>query len=200
MTLHKTHEERRRDILDAARRRFVRDGYSRARLDDLARDAGLSKGGVYFHFRSKREIFDALLEEDHARVKAGIAAIRRLPGGVADKLSFFARAGLEASAREPDVAKFQLVMYEMGLAHEDVREHLRVVHESYVEGVRALLEDGVAAGELRADLDPDTGARLLVTLMDGVRQAVAGQLHGPRDLGRLIGDGARLLVEGLLPR
>lgn len=200
MTLHKSQDERRRDILGAARSRFVADGYARARLNDIARDAGLSKGGVYFHFRSKREIFDALIDDDFARVMNGIARMRGLTGGVADKLIYFAQGGFRLAMANPDVPKFYVVMGEMALAYEDVRVRLQELHEVFVTEVRDLLAEGVSRGELRADLDVDTGARLLVTLMDGVRTAIAGSLHREREFERLIADGARLVTEGLLPR
>ncbi len=48
-------------ILDAALRAFGAEGFAATRIDDIAALAGLSKGGVYAHFRSKEEIFEALL-------------------------------------------------------------------------------------------------------------------------------------------
>ncbi|MCA9517055.1 MAG: TetR/AcrR family transcriptional regulator [Myxococcales bacterium] len=199
MTLHKSQEERRRDILDAARERFVTDGYSRARLNDVAADAGLSKGGVYFHFRSKREIFDALVDEDFQRVMGALGAMRKVTGNTADKLIFFAQAGFRVALANPTIAKFQVVMGEMALAADDVGDRLREIHEQFVAEVADVLREGVGRGELRADLDTETGARLLVTLMDGVRIAVAGAFHKSVEFEKLIADGARLLVEGFLP-
>lgn len=199
MTLHKSQEERRRDILDAARQRFVTDGYSRARLNDVADDAGLSKGGVYFHFRSKREIFDALVDEDSARVMGALGAMRRLTGHTADKLVFFAQTSFRLVLANPPVAKFQVVMGEMALAYDDVGERLRQIHEELVVEVAEILREAVARRELRADLDTATAARLLVTLMDGVRVAIAGAFHEASAFESLAVDGARLLVEGFLP-
>jgi len=49
-------------ILDAALQEFSARGYEATRVDDIARRAGLSKGGLYAHFQSKRDIFGALLE------------------------------------------------------------------------------------------------------------------------------------------
>ncbi len=49
-------------ILDAALQEFSAAGYAGARMDDIALRAGLSKGGLYAHFASKEEVFEALLE------------------------------------------------------------------------------------------------------------------------------------------
>jgi AcrR family transcriptional regulator len=51
-----------RSVLDASERVFVRDGYERAQIETIAAEAGRTKGAVYSHFRSKEDIFIALLE------------------------------------------------------------------------------------------------------------------------------------------
>ena len=51
-----------RGLLDAAERVFVRDGYERAQMETIAAEAGRTKGALYAHFRSKEDIFFALLE------------------------------------------------------------------------------------------------------------------------------------------
>lgn len=52
---------RTRQILDAALAVFSERGFAAARMDDIAAAAGLSKGGLYAHFASKDEVFEALL-------------------------------------------------------------------------------------------------------------------------------------------
>jgi AcrR family transcriptional regulator len=56
-------EGSRARVLDAAAEVFARRGYQRATIDEIAREAGLSKGSVYWNFASKEELFGALLEE-----------------------------------------------------------------------------------------------------------------------------------------
>jgi AcrR family transcriptional regulator len=51
-----------RSVLDAAEKVFVRDGFERAQIETIAAEAGRTKGAVYAHFRSKEDIFFALLE------------------------------------------------------------------------------------------------------------------------------------------
>ncbi len=51
-----------RGVLDASERVFVRDGYERAQIETIAAEAGRTKGAIYAHFRSKEDIFFALLE------------------------------------------------------------------------------------------------------------------------------------------
>jgi AcrR family transcriptional regulator len=67
MTRQRSDEERKRQIRAAATRCFVRRGYAATRLLDIAREAGLSKGGVYFHYRAKEQLFHDILD---AQLKA----------------------------------------------------------------------------------------------------------------------------------
>src|SRR5512142_2287504 len=61
------------DLLEAARNEFARRGLERARVEDVARRAGVSKGAFYLHFQSKEQAFEELLQrfmgafEDQAR-------------------------------------------------------------------------------------------------------------------------------------
>ncbi len=64
--LHESHRRRQRlpaevrvqHILDAALAEFSRQGYNAARMEDIARSAGLSKGGLYAHFPSKSRCYN----------------------------------------------------------------------------------------------------------------------------------------------
>jgi AcrR family transcriptional regulator len=49
-------------VLDASEKVFVRDGYERAQIETIAAEAGRTKGSIYSHFRSKEDIFFALIE------------------------------------------------------------------------------------------------------------------------------------------
>jgi len=54
-------EEREQRILDAAADLFVHYGYDKTTVDDIAREAGVSKGAIYLHFKSKDALFEGLL-------------------------------------------------------------------------------------------------------------------------------------------
>jgi AcrR family transcriptional regulator len=64
-TFQKLPEEvRRQQILEAAAHAFSTDGYDKVSMARIAADAGLTKGGVYFHFSSKEEVFTAMVETE----------------------------------------------------------------------------------------------------------------------------------------
>lgn len=63
-----------RAIQDAAARRFAREGYAAVALEDVASDAGATRGAVYHHFGSKEGLFRAVLQLSHQRVGDAVAA------------------------------------------------------------------------------------------------------------------------------
>ena len=62
----------RRELIDAARRIFARDGFEVARIEDIASIAGKTRGAFYANFQDKDDVFFALIEEDMARDSAAI--------------------------------------------------------------------------------------------------------------------------------
>lgn len=67
--------ETRKQLVDAARDIFARDGFELARLEDIAAAAGKTRGAFYAHFRDKEDVFFAIFEQDLARDRERI----RLP-------------------------------------------------------------------------------------------------------------------------
>ncbi len=67
MAENKAREVRRREILEAAMRCYTRKGYHGTTMDDITRESGLTKGGIYWHFKSKWEIYIEMVRE-HKKV------------------------------------------------------------------------------------------------------------------------------------
>lgn len=68
-------EATRRKLLNSAFRIFVRDGFEAARLEDIAAHAGYTRGAFYANFKSKEDLFFALLEE---QVREHVSNVQRL--------------------------------------------------------------------------------------------------------------------------
>src|SRR3989304_9834621 len=63
ITKKRRREETRQKLIDSALTVFATNGYERATVDEIVRDAGFSKGAFYVHFEAKEDIFWAMLEE-----------------------------------------------------------------------------------------------------------------------------------------
>lgn len=66
--------ETRNRILDAAERVFHAHGVSRTSLEDVAQDAGVTRGAIYWHFKNKADLFDAMTERVKLPMEAMVEA------------------------------------------------------------------------------------------------------------------------------
>lgn len=166
-------ETRRDAILEAALASFLHYGYRRTSLEEIARGAGLSRTGLYHHFRSKQAIFRASVEALYARSLAEAERAARAGGPLEPRL----RALLEAK-----LARFYELLHRSRHGDELTDEGGRLCGEQiaaatarYQRLVARVLREAGGAGEIAlagAGLTPDAAARLLTLSAQG--------LEGPR--------------------
>lgn len=197
MTKHKPHDERRQQILDAAMECFIQNGYAHTRVDDIEQEAGLSKGGVYFHFSSKREIFEALQDAEIERTMTAVLEVQTTGTSAVTKLQQLAYMLLSHFGANEDHRRFLIVLAEKGIRNPEVRERIAKAHEVYMQVITEQMKVGIENGEIR-DLNPAVAALVLKLLMDGIEQAFA--LGYDVDPEVLLTEGLDVIVNGLAPR
>lgn len=82
-------EMSREDILEAARKKFVSQGYHAVSMRKIARTLGYSHGALYYHFKNKADLFNALMERDFDLLNQHMDAIGEAPHTVEDILKGF---------------------------------------------------------------------------------------------------------------
>ncbi len=195
MTRHLPETERRAQILRAARAIFIERGYLEARVEDIAKRAGLSKGAVYFYFTSKREVFDALVDEELAVTASFLAEAELDERQATVKMIDLGRKYLDYFAGLKTPPRFFLLMSELAIRDEELRRRVNAVHEQFVSATERVVAQGVAEGAFR-DLDPRAVALFLKAFIDGLAgQSAVGMRP---DVERLGTDGIRMLLTGLL--
>ncbi|MEC8192049.1 MAG: TetR/AcrR family transcriptional regulator [Myxococcota bacterium] len=195
MTRHLPEAERRAQIMRAARSLFVERGFPSTRMEDVAKRAQLSKGAVYFYFGSKAELFNALVEDEHRKTIRYLEEAASDPRSAAEKLVDVGTKYLDYFAGLKTPPRFFMIMGEVALRDEGVRQRVTEIHERFVDEVAQLLQEGMESGDFKP-LDPTAVALMLKAFIDGL----AGQAAiGVRpDVRRLSTDGVRLIMNGLL--
>lgn len=197
MTRHLPEQDRRAQILTAARHCFVENGFHPTRMDDIAREAGLSKGGVYFHFKSKQEVFDSLLEGEYQRSMALLQQIAANDEALNVKLMQLGAHYLEFFSSSPDEPRFMIVMGEMAIRNEEVAQRLLDMQTTFIEQIQKLVERGIEEG-LFKPVNARSVAVLFKALVDGVEgmHALRYPIDGPATLQAALD----MTIEGLRPR
>ncbi len=196
MTKHRSAVERQAEILHAARTSFIEKGYDRSRMDDIAKLAGISKGGVYFHFNSKAEIFEALVDREFEASMAVMAAAAADPGStLTDRLTTLGAHYFRAFGEDKDFSRFAVVMGEMTIRNETVGRKILHMHTRYLELIEEMLEKAIEAGEIRA-VDPRSTAVVLKAIIDGLETSHAMGWR-PDDMAVLLSNAMDVVVGGL---
>ncbi|HEY3890702.1 MAG TPA: TetR/AcrR family transcriptional regulator [Bradyrhizobium sp.] len=141
--------ERRAAIIEAAMDEFIARGYAATRLDDVAKRAGVAKGTIYLHFKDKESMFEELIRTAIVPLISRIAAPAPVGGSVRDMLEGFARTFIEemATTRRGDIVR--LVVAEGPRFPAIADFYYREVVSRGLAGLRALIEAGIARGEIR---------------------------------------------------
>lgn len=197
MTRHRSPEERRTQILEAARDCFAERGYAETRVEEIAKAAGLSKGGLYVHFASKEAIFAALHDDEVERAREALEVIRALQLPAREKLGALAAGMLARYASSEQHRRFLLVLGEVGLSTPTVQEKVRATHAMFVTAMSEMVAEGVASGEFRR-VDPRQAALLLKVISDGMEGAVA--LGYEMDVSGFVQGAVDVLLHGLAAR
>ncbi len=195
MTKHLSEAERRAQILRSARAVFIERGYDAARVEDVARRAGLSKGAVYFYFSSKRDLFLALVHEEHENTYSFLDDAEHDDRPAAVKLLDLGQKYLDYFAGLKSPPRFFMMMCERGIRDEEIREEIHAVHQRFVDAATRILAQGMAEGSFRR-ADPIAFAQILKAMIDGMAGQSAIGLRPDRD--RLLGDGIGLILHGIL--
>jgi AcrR family transcriptional regulator len=83
---------KRQQIIEGARRVFINMGFDAASMNDITREAGVSKGTIYVYFANKEELFEALIEEERGAIFKNLYESLEQGGSLRETLTRFAIA------------------------------------------------------------------------------------------------------------
>jgi len=141
---HASRAVRRAQILDAAQRCFAERGYHRATMDDLALAAGLSKGSLYWHFRSKEQLLLALFDRIMERIVAATRPERAESAPVLDVILEPGRQLVKELTADREVLGSWLEFF----GQTPVRARLAAAYRD----TRRLFEELLRVGEARGEV------------------------------------------------
>nr|WP_246751946.1 TetR/AcrR family transcriptional regulator [Bradyrhizobium diazoefficiens] len=140
--------ERRASIVEAAMEEFIARGFAATRLDDIAKRAGVAKGTIYLHFKDKESMFEELVRTVIVPVVAKLTALPPPTGSVRDLIESFAGNFLKEviGTRRGDLVR--LIVAEGPRFPAVADFYYREVVSRGIAGMRALIELGIARGEI----------------------------------------------------
>lgn len=160
-----TKKERTREhILEVSYRLFAKNGFNKVTMKDICEATNLSRGGLYSHFSSTRELFEAILEKINQKDEMNFQ--EEMERGVsAREILQNALVLMEDEMNHPEDS-LSLAMYEYaGSVETDLMDHFNKIGE---DKWTALIEYGIARGEFR-NVNVDEMVTVILYVYQGVR-------------------------------
>jgi len=167
-------------IVAAAREEFARRGFAGARVDQIARRAGVNKQLLFYYFHSKRGLFQAVLAQSAGELETALAELASKSGGAGsgggplERLRLTLAAQFEFLARHPDI---------VALLGQGTRSGGGAAFAPAINRLVVLLAEGQGLGQVRDDLDPHLAAAQALILMVGYLSMEAVIATSARPLG-----------------
>src|SRR3954464_15030000 len=156
----------------AARDEFARRGYAGARVEQIARRAGVNKQLLFYYYHSNRGLFQAVLPQAAGELETALSGLPSPSGGPLERLRLTLQAQFEFLASNPQI----VVLLGQGT-------RANTAFAPAIKRLVVLLAEGQGLGQVRDDLDPHLAAAQALILMVGYLSLEAVVAASARPLG-----------------
>jgi AcrR family transcriptional regulator len=190
-------EEVRTHIVGVARRIFTRYGFRRATMEEIASTSQMGKSSIYYYFKSKEEIFQAVVESEATMLKERLNRVIGKNNSPPERLKAYILFRLH-SVRI--LENFYAALNEEALSHMDfileIRRNFEIEEQ---ELVGEILEEGMEQGLFQMS-SSKIGAIAISTMMKGLELPLILDEAHKTDREELLEDLIRVLFYGILKR
>lgn len=163
-------EERKRSILEAAKKIFIKKGYEAFVMQDVIDAVDLSRGGVYSYFSNKEELFLSILEDSNSTYSKEIKDMAKHPS-IWNSLVKDFEEYKSASDTEDLFGAVQIEYFLINRLLPEKKIYMKERYEFAIEHLIKLFDEGVTKGEFNPKYPLQTIARYFITFNDGINIA-----------------------------
>lgn len=159
-------EERKHQIIEAAISVFARRGFHKTRMDDIAEESKISKGLLYWYFKSKDEIIVGILD---ALFGFELGALKDLPtsdGTSRERLEIFMGHFIDELDSMERIRPIMYEFYSLAMRDKNLQKFLKHVLDGYLETLVPIFQQGVERSEFRP-VDPLQAALAAGSILEG---------------------------------
>ena len=153
-------EERKQNIIYAAMEVFGREGYHRAKIEEIAEVAEIGKSTVYEYFDSKKDLFEEMIRFIAVQYKNDVKKALISGNGCKERLLAFARK--QASFFRSHMELAETTMTESNSVSDEIKNEMMEMKKEILALIEDVLKCGVESGELRDDLDTRTSTAIIL--------------------------------------
>ncbi len=157
---------KRERILKAAIKVFARDGFFHAKVEEIAKEAGVATGTTYLYFENKDDILISIFEEEMQPIIEAMKAELNSKQTAREKILCFVNLHFEMIQNNPDMA--QLLEVELRQSSKFIHGYDGTKFKEYLNVISAALEEGQAKEEFRQNIHPSIFKQILFGAVDQI--------------------------------
>jgi len=142
-------EERKDQILDAASEVFAEKGVHEARMDDIVEKSGLSKGTLYWYFKSKEEIIFGIFEQMFKREFEELGKLDGSDNSASDRLLYLTERVIKDLNHMLRLMPIAYEFISLAFRRKFIQEAFKRYFNAYLDILVPLIQQGIDSGEFR---------------------------------------------------
>lgn len=159
--------KRKEQILDAALNVIVKNGYHQSRMDDIVSTSGLSKGAIYWYYKSKKDVYLDLVNHWVNRYSNSLMELPQKDTSSSKQLKNMFNTFFEQFENDPVVFKALLEFWSLAGRDDDFNKKLEKVTHNFIQYLEKIIQKGVKSGELK-NVNPKITAMSIMVVIEGI--------------------------------
>ena len=160
-------DRRKEQIMSAALSVVVAKGYDQSRMDDIVEKSQLSKGAIYWYYKSKKEVYLSLVDHWFDQYSAGVMDTLQQQESASDQLKALFDFFIEQFDKNPAVFKLLVEFWRLAGLNPDFNAKLQQVYSDFLEYIIEIIKVGVANGEFK-NVEPRITALSILINIEGI--------------------------------
>ncbi|WP_094275346.1 ScbR family autoregulator-binding transcription factor [Rhodococcus sp. OK302] len=183
----------REQIVLSAAQAFGKSGFEGASLAEIMDHSQVSKGAIYFHFQSKEELAQAIIEQQHRISIAAIETVACLENSAIEQIVMLCHEMARQMIEDPVVGAGIRLTLELSAVNGPADPYV-----DWIEGCRVLIQHAQREGDIVGTVSPSSLARTVIASFTGI-QMVSNVLSGRADLEEQIDVFWGFLLPSIMP-
>ena len=160
-------EERQSQIMEAAMKVFTKKGFASARMDDIVKESGLSKGAIYHHYNGKKDIFLALIAHWETQTFPDFYRRNGKERSAANTLRDFAKEILKVFKNRSYVFHAEVEFWSLSNQDNEIRKRSQELYEKIINLFELVINKGIREKEF-IQVDSRMTAIYILSVFQGI--------------------------------
>ena len=160
-------DQRKNQILKAALFVIVEKGYERSRMDDIVQSSKLSKGAIYWYYKSKKEVYLSLVDHWVKNYNSGFIENLEKHSTASAQLKGLFDYFINQFDKDPAAFKILVEFWSLSGRDSDFNDKLQKVYSEFLEYIVKIIQDGVDSGEFK-NVNPRITALSILINIEGI--------------------------------